>query len=828
MSLYRGSLRRGLIRLFSEPRLSLPLMLTLGLTLAAVLTVLSIAQTLLFQPLPGVKQEQQLYQLDVRLQFNDEMNVSFLSDRRRFAHLQQRFAGLGDWAQVVNQDSQAEVEGQQYQVTLLNATSGATDVIGLPLLLGEGTSADNAKEGVWISASLWRAVFGERSNLQGETIRIGGRDWPVFGVLEDFTSMDIEGNSSLIREQVWRFAPLQESLLNNESLSLGTTQLNLLRAPGGQVPDNRQLEDWYLTYLDTQISEPRAREFILSKPHSVSVQSYRDFFVGDSGKLVSLLIVAMVSLLVMACLNLLNMFIAHYQGRSKEFSVQLCMGASTRRLRLLVFLENLPMFMLASVTGLLGAAWLIRVLPDLAGDSLPLLDKINLDSLSLLVAMLLVMLINLLFASVSLLHVQQQALTDNLNSSGKGTPAQQKQGLNRMLMVLQLTIACTLMTAAMTSVYKSYQDVYQYPGYEMVNAYEISLAYKDEAWQQSLHDFESYSGSELQQLRSALADRLRKLEPQAVVDVESLPLSQSLTMRAYPDPETGESRMYLPRQWGRGYLESFHIPLLAGADLTGPQNGSREVLVDLDYARQLEGVEYWQNLVGKEIKLGNDSDDIFRVAGIVGNTRPVLGGLLNSTPPVIYFADVNADANGSDQPRLQMVVLMPEGQTLTREQLVPILSDLDPRLGEIGLESMQQRWQTMTAESRLNMYVVLGMAVLTLALAAIGVSGLSQMNAAQKRYELAVRMATGARQNRLLVLLLKDATLMLSAGLGLGLFGSVLGYQYLTGLIDQAPAFNWPTSLLVNVILAVTMLLSVVLPGWRVIRADPMQVLREL
>jgi hypothetical protein len=45
---------------------------------------------------------------------------------------------------------------------------------------------------------------------------------------------------------------------------------------------------------------------------------------------------------------------------------------------------------------------------------------------------------------------------------------------------------------------------------------------------------------------------------------------------------------------------------------------------------------------------------------------------------------------------------------------------------------------------------------------------------------------------------------------------------------DSAPAFNWFVTASINTVLAVVMLASIAIPGWMVIRKDPMRVLREL
>ena len=561
----------------------------------------------------------------------------------------------------------------------------------------------------------------------------------------------------------------------------------------------------------------------MSKTVTGEVVSYRDAYIGDSERLVFVLMFAMLSLLIMACLNLLNMFIAHYQGRNKEFAIQICMGSSVTKLRSLIFTENIPMFLMATVLGLITAGWLIEILPQLAGDNLPLLDQISLDLSSVIIALIVIALINFVFAIIAVLYVDKTALTDSLNSSGKGTPAQQKTAISKALMVIQLTLASILLTGASVSVKDSYTTTYTDLGYSMPNAFEVSLPITDDQWQTSLGEFEQYRGSEWQQLRTDLVNRLSPLGGE-VMDINTLPLSSNVSMSAFPDPETGNTVMIRPQMWTKGLLDKFDIKLLAGRDLTPDDVDLPNVLIAKSFAISRVGESQWQSAVGTELKMGEDADDIYNIVGIVEDTVPLPSGSINLDAPEIYFT--SPARIGINQ--LSAVVLMPDGTDLPSSQVELALKGIDARLGEVRVESMQQRWNTVTEATRLNMYVVSGLAVLTLVLAAIGVSGLSQITAGQKRYELAVRMATGAKQSRLLQLLLKDSIWMLIIGLGLGAVAAVGAYQYLLDFFESAPAFDWSVTAAINTMLGFVMLLSISIPGWMVIRKDPMSVLREL
>ena len=101
------------------------------------------------------------------------------------------------------------------------------------------------------------------------------------------------------------------------------------------------------------------------------------------------------------------------------------------------------------------------------------------------------------------------------------------------------------------------------------------------------------------------------------------------------------------------------------------------------------------------------------------------------------------------------------------------------------------------------------------------------MTTNQRKYELAIRMATGAKQLKLVNFILKDALLMLVLGLGLGFVLSVLSYQEFQTQLSMFPKFDWQIVTFLDVGLILLVILSVILPAWRIVKQDPMQALRE-
>ena len=822
MKLYINAFKQGIARVFILPRLSLPLISTLGLTLAAVLTVVAVANTLLFKPLPDIN-ETDLHHVELNLEFNEGLVVPFFSDIRRVASAKQYWGKQLDWGYISPSNTNVNIANNDINVTMLNASTGTPELLGLELLSGQSSTIENAEEGIWISKSLWQSVYGSASDITHMMLRVEGNDYPVFGVINNYTSINTVSVGDDALGQVWRFEALDASLTSPDTITLNLGPITVVRGPKSALPQTSDLESWCVDYVNNDITEERARDFLLSKKIVGEVSSYRDAFIGDSEQLVFVLIIAMVCLLIMACLNLLNLFIAHYQSRNKEFAIQICMGASVGKLRRLIFVENLPMFFMATLLGLISAGWLIKVLPILAGDNLPLLDQISIDMSSVLLALIFIVLINVIFATIALLYVDKMALTDSLNSSGKGTPAQQNQIISKALMVIQLSLACVLLTAASVSVIDSYNNAYKSLGYSMPNAYEVSLQVSDDTWQASLEEFDAYQGSEWQLLRRDLTERLSALGGE-VFDINALPLTANVSMSAYPDPDTGESVMIRPLMWAPEMLSAFDIQLLAGRDLTVDDIDLPNVLISQSFAIERAGETEWMSMVGQEIKMGEDAEDIYKVVGIIIDIEPMPSGTLNVDAPEVYFSSPTRMSFNT----LSAVVIMPEGEVLTRDDVVNLLVGMDDRLGELSVVSMDERWENITQATRLNMIVIAGLAVLTLVLAIIGVSGLSQMTAGQRSYELAVRMATGAKQIQLLQLLMKESLWILIVGLSVGAIAGVVVYQYILGMFESAPSLDWTATAIINFALALAMLVSVAIPGWRVIRKDPMRTLREL
>ncbi|PKI13037.1 ABC transporter permease [Colwellia sp. 12G3] len=828
MSLFKKSLIQGVTRVFSLPRLSVPLILTLGLTLGAVLSVISISSTLLYQPLQGVKNEASLQTLDYRFKMSDTLSVSYWN-MNRLADFREQFGDLGDWAGIAPSEQDVVVNNTTFATTRYDASNNILSVLGSQLLLGDGVTIEAPEKYVWISKSLWENAFAGVKSVIGKQITLNNKNYIVAGVIEDV--MAIKSNQAILGQQVWFITNLELIKAKTDNIGNISNEIDtlLLKSANGAatLPSQVQVDAWLEDYVTRNVDGEQVQmflDFMTNTKKELIGNSYRSNMLGETEGLLIALFGAVIGLLLMATLNLLNLFIAHYQGRTKEFAIQISLGASLTKVRLLVLLENLPSFILAAFTGLLVTGWALKSLPLIAGDSLPMIDAIGIDSTTMLASIAIILALSILFSALALVDIDKQALSNNLNSSGKGIQAQSNQWLSRVLMVLQLSIASVLLTASVMIAMQSYQAVYQDTGYDIGNSYEIGVTVSDEEYVTQLNTFEDYGKSEAKQLLDNVANLIEQQVSDSEVIVPNYgPLSDSLRVNAFVDEDSGIRVIHQIKTLSATYFSTFNIPILAGANLSQAQidNDEDRIVIDENMAKTLFSNLSLREVIGKTIQMSADgSTPPSIVTGIVANTLGQTGIAEPLGLPSIYSHRVNPGTT------LQFTVMLPPGKTITADMLESEIKRQFPRLTNLEIQSLKSIWQRQTLNQRLSLWIVLAMTGLTLFLAAIGVAGLTQMTTNHRKYELAVRMATGAKQARLVNFILKDALSMLVIGLGLGFIVSVFGYQQVSQNLEMLPDFNWLAMALLDAALTIIVILSVIMPAWRVISSDPMQALR--
>ena len=422
MNFYLRALRHGVMRLFSLPRLTLPVLLTLSLTLAAVLTVVAMSSNLIFKPLPDLHNEKNTYRLEFLLKANAGFSLNFFSDIA-LANMAEKYQSYGKFASFSSSESSVNALGNSYPVTHLNASDNFLTDVGGQLLLGEMPNKENANQSIWISESLWQGVFNGRKNVIGETLLVGKDkvSFQIRGVISNFSSFkEFESH----QQQIWQFSHLAELMNQREQnkFFLESTPLFVQQTRGLTEKDMTEFWDSYLE-IRSQPKNSIPSKMLKSMKRVQSIGKYRDTLLLEQKNMLLFLLATMVILLFMASLNLLSLFISHYQQRTKELAIQASLGATKTKLTVMAIVENLPLFGLSAVIGLLGAAWVIRLLPEISGKNISMMQLIHIDWQTIVIAVFSVLIINFIFSYISISRFNSNDFYKYINSGNKGISA---------------------------------------------------------------------------------------------------------------------------------------------------------------------------------------------------------------------------------------------------------------------------------------------------------------------------------------------------------------------------------------------------------------------
>jgi putative ABC transport system permease protein len=273
------------------------------------------------------------------------------------------------------------------------------------------------------------------------------------------------------------------------------------------------------------------------------------------------------------------------------------------------------------------------------------------------------------------------------------------------------------------------------------------------------------------------------------------------------------------------YLQTFGIELLKGRAFTDQDTAAsvRVAIVNEEFAnRYLKGLDpFQQRLSIEEIipglpKLGPPVE--WQIVGVIHNVR--YGDFRDDDPEIdVPFAQ-------SLSPSVTIGVRTAEDPAAMTKTIAAAVHSVDPQIALAHVRTMDQVKDESLAEDRYTMVLFACFAAVALLLAAVGIYGLMAYAVSQRTQEIGLRLALGSGKHRVIWLILKEASLLATIGLGIGLVGSVLVGRTMRTTLYGVDAMDFSVIVSVAVILFLTALLASYLPARRAASIDPMKALR--
>jgi putative ABC transport system permease protein len=154
------------------------------------------------------------------------------------------------------------------------------------------------------------------------------------------------------------------------------------------------------------------------------------------------------------------------------------------------------------------------------------------------------------------------------------------------------------------------------------------------------------------------------------------------------------------------------------------------------------------------------------------------------------------------------------------------LQAIDPSIGIGHIRSMEQVRSSAVAMRQFNMTLLSVFAGLALLLAAIGIYGVIAYSITQRKHEIGVRMALGAKRSDILRLVLTQGMVLAGLGIAFGIVGALALTRLLEGYLYRVNPTDPMAFAATALLLAAVAMLACGIPARRAMRADPMVALR--
>jgi putative ABC transport system permease protein len=242
------------------------------------------------------------------------------------------------------------------------------------------------------------------------------------------------------------------------------------------------------------------------------------------------------------------------------------------------------------------------------------------------------------------------------------------------------------------------------------------------------------------------------------------------------------------------------------------------VVISESIARRLGGPA---KAIGQRLKQGpaGDTRPWLTVVGVVNDTRDSGPGRPPRGTIFLPFAQ-------NPTTSLWVAVRSTGPSASTIPALRAVLAQIDPALPLSNLRTLEERVATSIAQPRFSMVMLGIFAAIALLLAAIGIYGVISYNVAQRTQEIGIRMALGARQADIVVMVARQVLIMTGVGIAIGCTLALGASGLLTTLLYGVQPSDPLTFGTVALGLTVVALAAASVPAWRAARLDPVSTLR--
>jgi len=801
-------IRYGFRTLRRTPGFTITAVLTVGLGIGACTAIFSLVNAVLIRSLPYGDPDRLVYLFtpSSRLKIPEEVICPGYADFYDIKRDSKSFADMTTYEQAMlslaSQGSVQQIGGARVDEDFFSTLQSPPE-LGRTIN-AEDNQPSHSKVAV-IGHTLWISMFAGRADVLKQTLKLDGASYQIVGVMPPEFEYPFKtdlpyGDSHIQSTKIW--VPLALTPKQKTDRDIANNVVLARLRPGVSIPQ-----------AQAEMSSAMARFDRLYPTEygdwGALVESFTGVSIGPVRPLMELLIATVLLVLLIACGNAANLLLARATGRARELGVRAALGAGRGRMIRQLLTESLLIAFSGGAVGLILTFLFLRLLPYFDPGNIPRLNDSTLDLRVLLVALTVSILTSVFSSVLPAVAVSRMHLTDFLRAhkvSGKGAGHSRVQSI---LIVAQTAMVVALLAGAGL----------------LIRSY-INVVTVDTGFSQSTLSMNVSLGDrfrEPQPGRAAyfkdLIGKIRALPGvNAVGAVSNLPLSQTESLGtiwidgfANQDYQTTEARTVTPQ-----YFAAMNTPLIAGRDFTDgdASSAARPAIVNEKFAKIYFAN---RNPIGGRVAGDNKHPDWHTIVGVVADIRHT--SLEEDPQPQMYSPSY--DFSGAS---IAVRSAIPPA-TVTSE-IRATLKSIDPKLAITDIHTMGDLVSIASARRRFQVSLLTAFAAIALLLALVGLYGLMAFSVSRRTREVGIRMALGAERRDVLLLILRNASVLVASGLLAGLVCTWLVTRVLKSFLFGVSEHDPLTVISVSLLLIGCGIIAALVPARRAASIDPMQALR--
>jgi predicted permease len=662
---------------------------------------------------------------------------------------------------------------------------------------------------VILSYKLWQARYASDPKVIGQSISLDGQPYMIVGVMgPKMTKPDFA--------QLW--TPL--ALTGKEAAVRGEHHfLSIARLKPGVTLAAAQAE---MNTISQRLEQAYPED---DKGWGAFVHSLREETVGAVRPALLMMLGAVAFVLLIACANVANLILARTFARRKEMAIRSAMGATRSRIIQQLLSESLIISVFGAALGLVAAHFGIELLLKFFADKLPRMADIGLNGPVLLFTFSLSIVTGILSGLLPAWSMMKGDVNEALKQGLGRTDADAGNSKTRSALVaVEVALSLVLLIGAGLMVRSLWKLQTIDPGFDQHNALTLTVLVPKHRFTEPMQEAQFFD-QVLQRVRS-----LPGVESVGAVD--DLPLAggsnQPVAVTGRPAAAMSEQPEVSVRVATPGYIETMHIPLLQGRNISAADtaDSAAVVVVSQAMAKQL-----WPNesAVGRHLKLSFYPDKDREVVGVVGDVKQ---DGLNSSAGIatLYWplTQVTGSPLGPWRARpLSLVVRTTTPPQTLASAVTGAVAQVDKDVPVDGVLTLEDFVGQSLTQHSFNMQLLTIFGMLALVLSAIGIYSVLAYSVKRRMGEIGLRLAFGATASDVGRLVIVQGMKPTLAGIGIGLAAAFALGRLATSLIYGVSSRDLVTFLAVTMMLILVSFVASLIPAIRAARVDPLVVLRN-